>query len=540
MRALSCSASLVWSEGVFERKRDLEGAVRSLSHQPTWEGEIMPETLEIDVEQVMERIRENIGKRRSEVPSPNASAPRSESQMPADFAFLQNGYDIYHINFTSHRKVAGRLVILAKTVLRKLLTPILERQLAFNAATASVARYLSEQVAGIRQHQTATLQTLQAEIAGQVAGIRQHQEATLQTLQAEIAGQVETLRQELTAFEQQQAAALQALRAEVLEQIQALRQQMENRLGDLELAATRLRDNVTTVERLQQDGSTHLESALTARDRRFEEWEKALSRLKTDHILQERRITVLLEETRKRLPEPLGQEQLQVIADEEKHFLEALYVSFEDQFRGTREDIKERLRVYLPLLEEAKLGSDQMPVLDVGCGRGEWLELLKEEGLRAHGVDLNRVLVGECRRRRLEVVDAEAVSYLSSLPQNSLGAVTGFHIIEHLPFDVLIKLLDETVRVLKPGGVAIFETPNPENVLVGSHNFYLDPTHRNPLPSATVKFIAEARGLCCVEIMNLHPYPESHRVDDAGLDIAKRFNQYFYGPQDYAVMGWKV
>jgi SAM-dependent methyltransferase len=105
---------------------------------------------------------------------------------------------------------------------------------------------------------------------------------------------------------------------------------------------------------------------------------------------------------------------------------------------------------------------------------------------------------------------------------------------------VLVKLLDETVRVLKPGGVAIFETPNPENVLVGSHNFYLDPTHRNPLPSATVKFIAEARGLCRIEIMNLHPYPESYRVEDAGLNIAKRFNEYFYGPQDYAVVGWKV
>jgi hypothetical protein len=94
--------------------------------------------------------------------------------------------------------------------------------------------------------------------------------------------------------------------------------------------------------------------------------------------------------------------------------------------------------------------------------------------------------------------------------------------------------------VLKPGGAVIFETPNPSNVLVGSHNFYLDPTHRNPLPSAPVKFIAEARGLCRVEIIDLHPYPESFRVKDGGIDIVKRFNEYFYGPQDYAVVGWKV
>jgi 2-polyprenyl-3-methyl-5-hydroxy-6-metoxy-1,4-benzoquinol methylase len=220
--------------------------------------------------------------------------------------------------------------------------------------------------------------------------------------------------------------------------------------------------------------------------------------------------------------------------------LDALYVSFEDQFRGTREDIKGRFRVYLPLLTEAKLGSDAMPILDVGCGRGEWLELLQEEGLRAQGIDVNRVLVGECRDRGLAVTEGEAIAFLATLPPQSLGAISGFHVIEHLSLDALIRLLDETVRVLKPGGMAVFETPNPENVLVGSCNFYLDPTHRNPLPSSMVKFIVESRGLCRVEIMNLHPYPKSSRVEEGGLDVAQRFNEYFYGPQDYAVVGWKV
>jgi O-antigen chain-terminating methyltransferase len=217
-----------------------------------------------------------------------------------------------------------------------------------------------------------------------------------------------------------------------------------------------------------------------------------------------------------------------------------MYVAFEDQFRGTREDIKERLGVYLPILKEAKVGSEKTLILDVGCGRGEWLELLQEEGLQGRGIDLNRVLVGECRRRGLEAFEGEAIAYLRGLPQATLGAVTGFHIIEHLPFNQLVKLFDETVRVLRPGGVAIFETPNPDNVLVGSRNFYFDPTHRNPLPSDTVKFLAEARGLCRVEIINLHPYPAPDRVNDGSLEVAQRFNKYFYGPQDYAVIGWKV
>ena len=282
------------------------------------------------------------------------------------------------------------------------------------------------------------------------------------------------------------------------------------------------------------------EKGFTERDARIVECERTVSLLKTDLILQERRITMLLEEARKRLPDPWGQEQLQSVADEAHHVLDALYVSFEDQFRGTRADIKERLRLYLSLIQEAKLGSETMPILDMGCGRGEWLELLQEVGMWGQGVDRNRVLVEQCQRRGLGVFESDVLTYLRSLPDASLGVVTGFHIIEHLPLEMLIQVLDETVRVLRAGGVAIFETPNPRNVLVGSHTFYLDPTHRNPLPSAVMQFLAEVRGLCRVQILDLHPYPKASRVQDADLDVAKRFNEYFYGPQDYAVIGWKA
>jgi O-antigen chain-terminating methyltransferase len=543
----------------------------------------MPEILEIDVEQLMEQIRTTTGKRGLATPRLESTTDLPESQGPADFALLRNSYDVYHVDFTSHRKLTGRLVVLIKSVLRKLLTPILERQLVFNAATTNVTQYLAEQVEGVRQQQAAALQAMRAEIAEQVEGVRQQQAAALQAMRAEIAEQVEgvrqqqaaalqTLGQDVMALETRQSAALIPLRTEILEQVEAWRQpleawrhrvevgrqQMENRFGHLELSLTRVRDNVATIEQLQQESSMRLENAITDSDQRFAEkeqlrqdgatrlegmiagCEQALSRLKRDHILQERRVSVLLEEARKRLPEPLNQGQLQVMVDEGKHALDALYVSFEDQFRGTREGIMERLRVYLPLFEEGNLGAGQRPILDVGCGRGEWLQLLKEEGLQGQGIDLNRLLVEECRRNGLEAIEAEAVAYLTSLPPNSVDAVTGFHIIEHLPIEALVRLLDETVRVLKPGGLAIFETPNPGNVLVGSHNFYLDPTHRNPLPSTTVKFLAEARGLCRVEIKDLHPYPEACRVRETGLEVTQRFNEYFYGPQDYAVIGWKV
>jgi 2-polyprenyl-3-methyl-5-hydroxy-6-metoxy-1,4-benzoquinol methylase/uncharacterized membrane protein len=471
----------------------------------------MPQALEIDVDQLMEQVRASRTTGVSETPSTPGKASFPASQEPAELAFLQNNYDVYHIDFTSHRRIMGRVVVLIKQVLRKFMTPILERQCFFNAASARLASHMHQEIFQLQQQ----LEAAREQQTTALQAVRQDFEAWVRQQQSHAQQHDTSLQQQLEAAREQQTTALQAVRTELAERMQTLGQE---------------------VKRAFAEGDTQKRGL----EQQFARCEKAISRLKLDHILQERRLTMLLEEARKRLPEPLNQEQLEIFASESRHMLDALYASFEDQFRGTREDIKERFRVYLPLLKHATHGSDDMAILDVGCGRGEWLELLNEEDFQVQGVDLNRVLVTECRSRGLQAIEAEAISHLSTLPPNSLGAVTGFHIIEHLTFDTLIALLDETVRVLKPGGVAIFETPNPENVLVGSCNFYFDPSHRNPLPSAMIKFIAEARGLCRVEIMNLHPYPESNRVEGGGLDVAQRFNEYFYGPQDYAVVGWKV
>ena len=276
-------------------------------------------------------------------------------------------------------------------------------------------------------------------------------------------------------------------------------------------------------------------------EERFKEVERSAIQLRTDLAYLDWRVGEFVEEARKRLPKPFTARQIEnVVTEQDEHKLDALYAHFEDVFRGTRPDIKSRQSVYLPMLKEAKAGTKKTPVLDVGCGRGEWLELLHESGLEARGVDTNRVMVKQCQDLGLNANLAQALVYLRSLPAVSLGAVTGFHIIEHMPFASLIDLLDETVRVLKPGGLAIFETPNPQNILVGSREFYNDPTHLKPVPSHVFRFLAEARGLCKVEVLNLHPYPEAYllRLDENG--VAQRINEQFYGPQDYSIIGRKA
>ena len=232
-------------------------------------------------------------------------------------------------------------------------------------------------------------------------------------------------------------------------------------------------------------------------------------------------------------------DQLQTLIDEIKRGRKSLqsdelYAALEDRFRGTREEIKERFETYLPYVEPVRDGL----VIDLGSGRGEWLELLNEAGIKARGVEDNRISIEQCHKRDLDVVDEEALVHLRSLADGTVAAVTGFHIIEHVPIDGLITLLDEVMRVLRPGGLVIFETPNPENVLVGSNFFYLDPTHHHPLPSELMEFLLESRGFDRVKVLNLHPW-DAGRVAGEG-ELAERFNGFFFGPMDYAILAWKT
>ncbi len=337
---------------------------------------------------------------------------------------------------------------------------------------------------------------------------------------------------------------------------------------------TRLEEQIANLARQANEATAHWRQNFEAFETRFQQWELALrfkevqltqadsgqreqleqltkelraevrlvgekhQQVNTELVLQGERLVTLLDEARKRLPEPFDETQLRAIAREEDHKLDAFYASFDEEFRGSQAEIKRRLRVYLPIIRQQGIGTEAMPVLDVGCGRGEWLDLLREENLRATGVDSNRILVRWCNERGLQVKEDDLINSLHQLPDQSVGAITGFHIIEHLPIEKLVEFLNQAIRVLKTGGVVIFETPNPQNVLVGSCNFYFDPTHRNPLPSQVTKFLLESRGFVRVETLKLNPSDDT--PVDENTEVARRFNRYFYGPMDYAVIGYRA
>ena len=179
------------------------------------------------------------------------------------------------------------------------------------------------------------------------------------------------------------------------------------------------------------------------------------------------------------------------------------YRSFEDRHRGSRELIKSRLNVYKQFIEPLLAIESNPCAIDLGCGRGEWLEVLGEIGINALGVDLDKGMRAACTEKGLSVVHGEAIEYLSALANESQLVVSAFHVVEHIPFEDLQRLTKEVHRVLRPGGLLIMETPNPENIFVATCNFYLDPTHIKPIPPDLLVFIAEYYGFSRAKIIRL-------------------------------------
>lgn len=213
------------------------------------------------------------------------------------------------------------------------------------------------------------------------------------------------------------------------------------------------------------------------------------------------------------------------------------YLAFEDEFRGPQEDILERLKVHVPIAIEARKRTNDKPfqAMDLGCGRGEWLSLLLEEGIEALGIDCNPSLLRECQSKNLLVEEGDALGKLNDQTDQSLSFLTAFHLIEHLDFQTQFSFIRNAFRVLRPGGVLLFETPNVQNIDVGSSGFFHDPTHVRPVPWQLGKFMSEHVGFLPVKISFLNPDPSFEGKESENKEIDSRL----HGPRDYALIAYK-
>lgn len=229
----------------------------------------------------------------------------------------------------------------------------------------------------------------------------------------------------------------------------------------------------------------------------------------------------------------------QAVAAGTAEAVDQFFVAFEAHFRGEEAALRAQLaQDYLHLLHAARAVAGDLPCLDLGCGRGVWLELLRAEGFKHQGVDLNPGPVALAQAQGLDAQAGDALEWLRAKPANSALAITAFHLMEHLPFALRLALTQECARVLAPGGVLIYETPNPENIWVGTHTFYHDPTHTQPLTPDSLAFLVEYCGLQAQPVLRLHPYPESANVP-GDEPVVQRLNGMTCGGQDFAVIAHK-
>jgi SAM-dependent methyltransferase len=219
------------------------------------------------------------------------------------------------------------------------------------------------------------------------------------------------------------------------------------------------------------------------------------------------------------------------------------YVGFEDQFRGSQKEILQRVSEYGPIFLGAR------DVLDIGCGRGEFLLLLRENGVTARGIDLNGAMVDVCRQRGLDATTADALSYLRGLPDGSLGGLFAAQVVEHLEPAYLTTLLGEAFEKLRPGAPIVLETINPACWFAFFESYIRDITHVRPLHPDTLKYLLIASGFQQVDVRYSAPYPEHDKlqpiaphaslgnaVDTLNANV-ERLNRLLFTWLDYAAIG---
>jgi SAM-dependent methyltransferase len=225
-------------------------------------------------------------------------------------------------------------------------------------------------------------------------------------------------------------------------------------------------------------------------------------------------------------------------ADEQRRQFHPTYTAaaFESEFRGSISDLKLRYR------ELAEAFSELSPVLDIGCGRGEFLELLHELGVEARGVEVDAELVTEGRAAGLDIAREDGVVHLASLPDRSLGGIVLIQVVEHLSPQQVVDLVAVARHKLRDGGLMIVETVNPQSLYTFAHSFYLDPTHANPVHPAYLKFLFEQSGWRDVRIQWRSPPPAGDVLESSEGDSessaanVQRLNQLLFAPQDYALV----
>ncbi|SCL74661.1 putative S-adenosylmethionine-dependent methyltransferase/MSMEI_2290 [Methanoculleus chikugoensis] len=512
---------------------------------------------EINVEEIMEKIRENI-RRRKEAgvypPDPNPAPPQdptgSNSEIARDLAYISGNWDIQNRSYfiSSHRPVAGKVLVKGRELVhgevRRYVDPVIWKQAEFNRATGRVLEEVAREVSGIESLREQIREDTTRQIQTTIGEVRSRLKERLREQKHEILGEIseteEQIRDEVTELAAQVKAEIaeevrEQIRAELTEFVPQLKAEIAREVEE------RLRAEVTAAV-TQAKAEISEEVGAQVRAEVAKQVQSALLAMDTD--IENRAWLAKVLEGRVLRGAP-GEAEL---PDSPSAGTGLNYFVFEDHFRGSREDIKERQRAFVRYFEGCS------NVLDIGCGRGEFLELMRDAGIGARGVDLDETMVEFCRSRGLAVELNDAVSYLEQLEDESLDGVFIDQVVEHLEPAYLVRLLELCYRKMKFGYHIVAETVNPLS-FVSFANFYIDMTHVRPVHPETLKFLLGAVGFREAETRFSSPVPAeitlqklipTEVIDDERKAFIESYNRnidslngLLYGAQDYAIIGKK-
>ena len=573
----------------------------------------MSERRYVDVEEIMERIRDNL--RRGRAPADGGTAESRDdstqhSQATADLDFLTSGYDVRQFALVSHRRVFGKVVIGLKRAIRQLLTPILDRQVACNAAVVRVIADTRDWIAALERRRGEAAEAIEARInhlarklnghdvqitsvevavsrfAPQVARV----DARVAGVQAQVDGvaaqvqgmtrRLDVMESRLDVVDRQIAILAEGIRArddrltaveevsvrtreDILRQDAALAEATAGQERQLREATAdqerQLREAMADQERqlreatdvVRADADRQFGAARDDLDRRLGAHSRSVDAARERSRALQERVSAAERRLRRLLtagaegtapvvrvgPSPLSE---RADHDRSAMAIEFDYAGFEERFRGSEEEVREHQRAYLDCFQ------DKQPVIDLGCGRGEFLQLMREAGLTARGVDVDTDMVLLCREKGFDVTAADGEAFLAALPDDSVGGIFAAQIIEHLAPERVIGLVQLCQRKLSPGGVLVMETPNPTCLTVFADSFYKDPSHIRPLHPDMMQFLFETTGFEDVELRFSAPVSAAAWVPPLDAPAAnreqfneglERLNRLLYGFQDYAIIG---
>ncbi|AFC99377.1 Methionine biosynthesis protein MetW [Methanocella conradii HZ254] len=479
------------------------------------------ETEEINVEEIMKKIKENVYKKMALAQNtlePRGAACIDSVPENADLAYIRNNWYIHNNDYkiSSHRKFVGPVLIKGRELvlgeIKRYMDPIISRQNDFNSHVANaivdlnkerinLARQTMDNIAVIIDSRTDEIKN---EIKSQIkADIQAINEQTLASIKA---------------LNEQTTANISAANEKMMTSIEALKFEteslIEDRIGKLKVEVSN--DANIKVKEVLSDINKDIENKA---------WLAGLL---------ERRINDRLE--------------VSSTAGKGESIKDINYFVFEERFRGSSNDIKQKQAIFLPYYKGCK------NVLDIGCGRGEFLEMMRENGIVARGIDIDDDMIDYCQSKGLDVEKIDAIAYLERIEDKSLDGIFIDQVIEHLEPEYLIRMLKLCFDKLKFGYYLCAETVNPLS-LTSFANFYIDMTHKRPVHPETLRFLFSMAGFRELEVKFTAPVEDRFRLKkiDIGSGLNEneqkaftiynqnidRLNDMLFGYQDYSVIGKK-